>query len=74
MITVMTQGQYLVTALDGTPIGTVDGNSDVGFQSCTPERSRVGSFPKLAEALKSLNPDNGDPSLVKRMVSSPVWP
>ena len=62
MITVMTPGHYRVTAPDGTPIGTVDGNSDVGFQACTPDGRRLGSFPKLAEALKSLTPDHADPS------------
>ena len=62
MITVMTPGRYRVTASDGTSIGTVDGNSDVGFRVCTADGSRVGSFPRLAEALKSLNPDHADPS------------
>lgn len=58
----MTPGHYRVTAPDGTPIGTVDGNSDVGFQACTPDGRTPGSFPKLAEALKSLTPDHADPS------------
>jgi hypothetical protein len=63
MITVMTPGHYRVTAPDGTAIGTVDGNSDVGFQACPADGARVGSFTKLAEALKSLNPNHADPSL-----------
>jgi len=62
MITVMTPGHYRVTAPGGTPIGTVDGNSDVGFQACTADGRRVGSFAKLAEALKALNPDHADRS------------
>ena len=62
MITVMTPGHYRVTATDGTPIGTIDGNATVGFQAFTADGRRVGNFPKLAEALKSLNPDHGDRS------------
>jgi hypothetical protein len=61
MITVMTPGQYRVTAPDGTLIGTVEGNTNVGFQACTSDGRGVGSFPTLAEALKSLNPDFGQP-------------
>ncbi|MEP7035458.1 MAG: hypothetical protein ABI662_05740 [Dermatophilaceae bacterium] len=62
MITLITPGHYRVTASDGTPIGTVDGNPDAGFQACTAEGFRVGSFPTLAEALKSLNRDHANPS------------
>ena len=62
MITVMTPGHYCVTDSDGTPIGTVDGNSDVGFQVCTADGRRLGRFPMLAEALESLHFGHGKPS------------
>ena len=62
MITVMTPGHYRVTASDGTPLGTVDGNSDVGFQVCTADGRRLGRFPVLAEALEALHSGHGKPS------------
>ena len=61
MITVMTHGHYRVTASDGTLIGTIDGNSLVGFQSCTADGRRLGRFPMLGEALESLDPVTANP-------------